>query len=105
MFSLYDLGASLSLSPVPGDALLAEELPKEAEPEDAVPEVAALEAVAPGVAVLAPVVPPVCAEVALAGRGALTLLALFVSDTSFFTSQWNGSKLELGSTQDGFLEA
>ena len=71
MFSLYDLGASLSLSPVPGDALLAEELPK-----DAVPEVAALEAVAPGVAVLAPVVPPVCAEVALAGRGALTLLAL-----------------------------
>ena len=61
MFSLYDLGASLSLSPVPGDA---------------VPEVAALEAVAPGVAVLAPVVPPVCAEVALAGRGALTLLAL-----------------------------
>ena len=71
MFSLYDLGASLSLSPVPGDALLAEELP-----EDAVPEVAALEAVAPGVAVLAPVVPPVCAEVALAGRGALTLLAL-----------------------------
>ena len=76
MFSLYDLGASFSLSPVPGDALLAEELPKEAEPEDAVPEVAALEAVAPGVAVLAPVVPPVCAEVALAGRGALTLLAL-----------------------------
>lgn len=56
--------------------MLAEELPKEAEPEDAVPEVAALEAVAPGVAVLAPVVPPVCAEVALAGRGALTLLAL-----------------------------
>ena len=76
MFSLYDLGASLSLSPVSGDALLAEELPKEAEPEDAVPEVAALEAVAPALAVLVPVVPPVCAEVALAGRGALTLLAL-----------------------------
>lgn len=62
MFSLYDLGTSLSLSPVPGDALLAEELPPEA--------------VAPGLAVLAPVAPPVCAEVALAGRGALTLLAL-----------------------------
>ena len=38
MFSLYDLRASLSLFPVPGDALLAEELPREAEPEDAVPE-------------------------------------------------------------------
>ena len=61
MFSLYDLRASLSLFPVPGDALLAEELPREAEPEDAVPEVAALEAVAPGVAVFAPVIPPACA--------------------------------------------
>lgn len=75
MFSLYDLRASLSLFPVPGDALLAEELPKEAEPEDAVPEVA-VEAVAPGLAVFAPVIPTACAEVALAGREALALLAL-----------------------------
>ena len=74
MFSLYDLGASLSLSPVPGDALPEVEFP---------PDVAELlldgvapEAVAPEDAVLVPVVPPVCAEVALAGRGALTLLAL-----------------------------
>lgn len=76
MFSLYDLRASLSLFPVPGDALLAEELPKEAEPEDAVPEVAALEAVALGLAVFAPIIPPACAEVALAGREALALLVL-----------------------------
>lgn len=77
MFSLYDLDASLSLSPVPGDALLAEELPPEAVAlEEAAPGVVALEAVASGLAVLAPVAPPVCAEVALAGRGALTLLAL-----------------------------
>ena len=88
MFSLYDLGASLSLSPVPGDALLAEEFPPDVAellldgvapeavaPEDAASGAAALETVAPGLAVLAPVAPPVCAEVAV-GRAALALLAL-----------------------------
>ena len=88
MFSLYDLGASLSLSPVPGDALPEVEFPPDVAelllggvapeavaPEDAASGAAALETVAPGLAVLAPGAPPVCAEVAV-GRAALALLAL-----------------------------
>ena len=89
MFSLYDLGASLSLSPVPGDALPEVEFPPDVAellldgvapeavaPEDAASGAAALETVAPGLAVLVPVAPPpVCAEVAV-GRAALVLLAL-----------------------------
>ena len=55
MFSLYDLGASLSLSPVPGDALPEVEFPPDvAEPllDGVVPEAVAPEDAASGAAAL-----------------------------------------------------
>ncbi len=40
------------------------------------------------------------------GRAVLELLAVAPAVAACgCTSQWNGSKLELGSTQDGFLDA
>ena len=79
------------MSPVPGDALPEAELPLEAAelPEGAVLETVALEVVVLGRAALAVVLPAATLAVATCG----------------WTSQWNGSKLELGSTQDGFLAA
>ena len=76
-FSLYDLGASLSVFPVPGDVLPEAELPLEAVelPEGAALEAVALEVVVPGVVALEAVVLPVLvlAVVAEAGRAALAV--------------------------------